>query len=256
MTTTPYQSTIVKGLQRVRYFQRQLLTVEDMHDEQHYLLEKLRRHNRFLHGWGVVCGCSVTAPTAQQSPWLVTVSCGYVLTPQGDEVWIPEAYPIDLSVGPPQMGSDAPCSCTPSPTTTGSTIYLAVRYVTCKARPIRVHPAGCGCEEAGCEFSRVRDDFEFGVLSSLPTCQTQANSANQVWLKELTDWAAKGGGRQNPQPVPTCPPACDDPWVVVATIKLPAQTSALIPQESISYADRRVVPTLSHPVVPQYLEQV
>ena len=47
-------------LERVKYFQRQLLTVDDMVTDQEYFRQKMRRHNRFLHGWGVVCGFDVT----------------------------------------------------------------------------------------------------------------------------------------------------------------------------------------------------
>jgi hypothetical protein len=43
------------ALERVRYFPRQLITADDMRAEQEFFLNKMRRHNRFLHGWGVVC---------------------------------------------------------------------------------------------------------------------------------------------------------------------------------------------------------
>jgi len=42
-------------LERVKYFNRMLLTADDMRTDQDFVLQKLRRHNRFLHGWGVVC---------------------------------------------------------------------------------------------------------------------------------------------------------------------------------------------------------
>ena len=46
-------------LERVRYFPRQLMTAEDMRTEQAYFVERLRRHNRLLHGWGIICGLQV-----------------------------------------------------------------------------------------------------------------------------------------------------------------------------------------------------
>src|SRR5947209_10205738 len=51
--------TTPSTLERVHFFPRQLLTADDMDAEQHYFRQKLRRHTRFLHGWGVVCGCEV-----------------------------------------------------------------------------------------------------------------------------------------------------------------------------------------------------
>ena len=42
------------ALERVKYFQGQMLSVSDLEAEQEYFLARLRRHNRHLHGWGVV----------------------------------------------------------------------------------------------------------------------------------------------------------------------------------------------------------
>ena len=44
------------GLERVAFFPGQMLTAVDLTAEQDHVREKLRRHNRFLHGWGVVSG--------------------------------------------------------------------------------------------------------------------------------------------------------------------------------------------------------
>lgn len=77
------------GLLRPLYFDRQQLRAADLMAGQNYLQERLRRHNRFLHGWGVVCGAQVTA----QLPWQVSVGEGYVITPHGDELYLPGAIP-------------------------------------------------------------------------------------------------------------------------------------------------------------------
>ena len=69
------------GLERVRYFSRQLIGAEDMTAEQRYFRERLRRHNRFAHGWGVVCGCDVKPAPLPKKPWRVRVCPGYVLGP-------------------------------------------------------------------------------------------------------------------------------------------------------------------------------
>ena len=42
-----------------RYYPRQLITPADLTLEQDYFRDRLRRHNRLLHGWGVVCGALV-----------------------------------------------------------------------------------------------------------------------------------------------------------------------------------------------------
>src|SRR5205823_14328173 len=44
---------------RNHYFTGKLLVERDFTDEQRYYVEKMRHHNRRLHGWGVVCGLRV-----------------------------------------------------------------------------------------------------------------------------------------------------------------------------------------------------
>jgi hypothetical protein len=46
-------------LQRLNYFYGQLLGVQDFQIEQDYFRDKLKLHNRCLHGYGVVCGLLV-----------------------------------------------------------------------------------------------------------------------------------------------------------------------------------------------------
>ena len=72
-----------------RYYPRQLITPDDLTLEQNYFRDRMRRHNRLLHGWGVVCGAlvcpgAVTTDTngvVSLSPWQVQVQPGYILGP-------------------------------------------------------------------------------------------------------------------------------------------------------------------------------
>src|SRR2546421_8213594 len=80
-------------LERTRFFPRQLVTPGDLTQDQEYFRAKLRRHNRLLHGWGVVCGAGVTTgPKVSE----VTVHPGYVLGPFGDEIVIDDPVTIDM----------------------------------------------------------------------------------------------------------------------------------------------------------------
>ena len=49
-----------KNLERPNYVTGQILTADYFTTEQNYFLARLRRHNRYLHGWGVVRGFSVS----------------------------------------------------------------------------------------------------------------------------------------------------------------------------------------------------
>jgi hypothetical protein len=51
--------TAVPQFDRLRYFYGQMLHARDLQLEQAYFREKLKLHNRCLHGWGVVCGLEV-----------------------------------------------------------------------------------------------------------------------------------------------------------------------------------------------------
>lgn len=55
------QCTPLPEFERLNYYYGQNLGVAEFLAEQQYFLEKLRLHNRCLHGWGIVCGLEVDA---------------------------------------------------------------------------------------------------------------------------------------------------------------------------------------------------
>ncbi|HEY5186817.1 MAG TPA: hypothetical protein VIM19_18390, partial [Actinomycetes bacterium] len=185
MTATGTCAQCSATLERVRYFPRQLITADDMRAEQDWVREKRRLHTRLLHGWGVACGLAVVAPGKDDPPRQVTVCPGYAATPQGEEVLVGEPTHLDLGTGatdPEPCG--APWPCPPQGKMPGKgpqTVYIALRYAECQTRPVRVHPAGCGCDSAGCERSRVRESFELGVLWELPKSHIAARDADLKW---------------------------------------------------------------------------
>jgi len=235
-------------LERMRYFPRQLLTADDLHAEQAYFREKMRRHNRHLHGWGVACGCSVD-PVRDAKGLLVRISPGYAVSPFGDEIQIPDAVDVDLQRG----ALDQPCTVLMPCPPTGATVpnpgaraiaYIAVRYAECHARPVRVLPAGCGCDETACEYSRVRETFEVKVLWALPESHRRAAQDDAKWCAMLRTMATEHPRESLLLPVPPCPECPDDPWVVLATVTLPANSDDAGDATRgmrISYEDRRVL---------------
>jgi Quinohemoprotein amine dehydrogenase, alpha subunit domain III len=202
--------------QRPRYFARQVIMPADMTLEQDYFRDKLRRHNRMLHGWGVVCGTLVcTVPTADCSgfePWQVVIKPGYILDPCGDEIYIASDHVVDLraagvagiSADACGAASDPWCSDVVEPHRAGGKWYVAVKYREFPARPVRVHPAGCGCDDTLCEYSRFCDGYEIGVLACCPAAHQKPPE-----LATLTKGA-----------VPACPPCPSDPWVVLAEVEI------------------------------------
>jgi hypothetical protein len=242
------------GLERVRYYSRQLITADDMTVEQEYFRQKLRRHNRYLHGWGVVCGLDVKPMPEEGLPWQVRVCPGYAIGPQGDEIAIGNAVDFDLATGASKPADPCanvwPCPPTgrmPAPGRNAS-VYLAVRYTECDSRPERVHPAGCGCDESSCEYSRIRDAFELKVLWELPQSHKDAQAWDAAWLAQIAAWKAGAGTpdggiltQRAPLPVPPCAACPSDPWVVLACIQLPLTPTATVQEAGITYKDRRVL---------------
>ncbi len=210
-------------LERVNYFPRQLLTADDMTADQQYFINKLRRHNRYLHGWGVVCGLAVTVSPTTATPWQVVISPGYALGPYGDEIYVPDPFNLDLAQCGPGAATD-PCAPGSLLLTgiakTGSTIFIAIRYEECLSRPVRVLAGGCGCNDSSCEPSRISDSYEISCLSDLPP------SSQQNPGPAMCDILS---GRVLAQ----CPPCPSDPWVVLAQVQLPGTAGAALAQGNI-----------------------
>jgi hypothetical protein len=77
------------GTKRLKYFDGQMLRSQDFEDEQQYHRDLRRRHNRNLHGYGIVKGLDVTISQSGSSPSVV-VSPGYALDRHGEEILLIE----------------------------------------------------------------------------------------------------------------------------------------------------------------------
>ncbi len=202
-------------LELPRYFPRQLLTPDELTLEQDYFRQKMRLHNRMLWGWGTVCGalvCRIEDENGELDPWRVMVKPGYLLGPYGDDILIGGEVIVDVRSGGvegsscvdvEQSAADPWCSRVSLPRDPGP-LFIAVRYKECRSRPVRVQPAGCGCEGEQCEYSRRRDGYEIGILDNCPDDQ----------MGEPPDVEPCNGE------VPECPPCPDSPWVVLAEVEI------------------------------------
>ena len=78
-----------QSLKRLRFFTGQMLTAESFQLEQQYFIEKQKRHNRALHGFGIVSGLKVSVESGQ-----VVVEPGLDLDCEGNELVITAAQSI------------------------------------------------------------------------------------------------------------------------------------------------------------------
>jgi len=204
-------------IERPRYFARQLVTPAELNLEARYFLDRLRRHNRMLHGWGVVCGAKVCAVGDGKTtePWKVRITPGYLIDGFGNEVMIAIERIVDLrsagvtvtcgdcggDVGDPWC-QDVWTSCEAGPR------WLAVCHRECQVRPVRVQPTGCGCDDTSCEYSRWQDGYEVRLLDHCPDLGDPPTP--EQFLASLTS------------PIFDCPPCPDDPCVVLAKVDVDA----------------------------------
>jgi hypothetical protein len=232
-------------LERPRYFPRQLITPDELGLAAEYFRDRLRRHNLYLHGWGVVCGALVcvvpdtgqktpgTAPTrisrsraaangdngnadstaSGTVPWKVRVEPGYILGPYGDEIIIDCAHEVSLRGGSVSgcagAGDDLAdpwCSEVYDSRMT-SPLWVAVRYKECQVRPVHAQPAGCGCDDTPCEYSRFRDSYEIDTLDCCPPGH-ETDEPKGLTLRGLRN--------------PACPDCPESPWVVLAKVEFDA----------------------------------
>jgi hypothetical protein len=213
-------STDEAQLERVRYFPRQLITPDDLTQEQEYFRAKMRRHERLMHGWGIVCGMEVVKN--DKVPSEVVIKSGYVVGPYGDGIvnegdLIVDMYKEGLDGSALLCGdlADPWCAEVRISRAAGQKFYLAIKYAECPTRPVRAYPSGCGCgcQEGDCQYSRTRDSFAVKLLTELPAAYVNAPTSPFPSLPSPCGQDGKG------RPCPTCP---TDPWVILADVTLDA----------------------------------
>lgn len=228
------------GLERTRFYPRQLVGPDELTQDQMWMRDKLRRHNRLLHGWGIVCGCEVRQPRdakGRPRPWTVVVSAGDVLGPFGDEIVVSGATDFDLRMEESASGDcmqpvDPWCADVRVERRPRRTLYLAIRYDERLTRPVRaIGACGCSGEDHACEYTRVREGFALAVLDELPGAYREADKENNG----KDSGVLAGVLRCSPEfaeSVRPCPPCPEDPWVVLADIVADADGSLTIDQVS------------------------
>ena len=97
-----------RSLVRPRFFSGKKLDAADFAQEQSYILERFKRHNRSLHGFGIVFGLKVTSERG-----VIAVSEGMALDCEGNELIIASRQSLSL----------------PATTEGWSTAHVGVRFV-------------------------------------------------------------------------------------------------------------------------------
>jgi hypothetical protein len=206
-----YGTDLPGALPRPRFEPGHYLAAGDLHTEQRYRLQRARRHNRFLHGWGVVCGLLVTPAREVGQPWAVRVCPGYAIGPYGDEIEVRAAVRVDLRdhlwhrpvVGATRLA------------------FVGVRYEEVPGRPVPTSPPGCGCADPRHVPSRVGDGYR----------------AEARWGVGLPEAESIDVCQPAVTPCPDCP---ESPWVWLARVLLPlSEADPISPQQIDNWTWRR-----------------
>jgi hypothetical protein len=202
------------GLERTRYYPRQIVTSDDLTQDQLYVRDRLRLHNRFLHGWGIACGLTVQPcadDTGEGLSCRVKVSAGYAIDPYGNEIVVGTGQVLDLC----KEDLEGNLSCVPRTDSWCQPVdavrrpgayHLAVRWIEEAIKP--VHAAtGCSCRESSCENSRIRDGHEFRLLAELPSHYKRTCASSRPCLG-----------------IDSCPPCPESGWILLATVTVDGAT--------------------------------
>jgi hypothetical protein len=71
------------------------LTAADLRLSQKYIIQRLRRHLRLTHGWGVVCGLTVVSANDGDG-WDLLICPGYGIGPCGDEILVQRQFRFNM----------------------------------------------------------------------------------------------------------------------------------------------------------------
>jgi hypothetical protein len=139
---------------RPRFFAGQLLTDEDLNRLDRYIVAKNKLHNRYLFGWGVVCGLEVVCHPCN----MVAVRPGYALSPCGEDIIVCKETPVDIcSLINACRPKPDPCSpidaVKDTCTDTTDKWVLAIRYQETPSRgvtPLQSSSGSACCSRCSC----------------------------------------------------------------------------------------------------------
>lgn len=139
------------SLARPRFFTGKLITAEDFTQEQQYVLDKQKRHNRSLHGFGLVSGLKVSTKSGK-----IAVEPGLALDCQGNEIVIGT---IQL-LSPPATGE------------TRGPAYVNIQYAEDTDDPVTT--------DGVAHASTIRESFEIHVEKE--NCNRRHRHVRARWL--------------------------------------------------------------------------
>jgi hypothetical protein len=142
---------------RVKYSFGLVLGVDEFLQEQTYLLEERRRHNRMLHGFGTVCGLKVTVPAGVDPPE-IRVAGGLAVSPGGFDICVPNVMCAKVNDWLAANAQELHDRFGDPPSIVSACVVLCYRECATDIVPVPGEP--CRTDEESMEPSRLADSFE------------------------------------------------------------------------------------------------
>lgn len=199
------------ALKRPRFEAADRLGAADLAAEQWWRRQRLRRHNRHLHGWGIVCGLLVAPASDPARPWSVIVCPGYALGPYGDEILVGCAVRVDVRESVWSRASDKE-----------QVAYVVIRFAESAGAPRSYRSADCDCDDRRTRPSMIAEKYRVDVLWSMPDAGTQPS------IDLCHD-------------MPGCAPCPPTPYVLLAGVRLPSDEGTAITRSDIDLSVRRLI---------------
>ena len=173
------------ALERVNYFSGQLLSASDLKAEQEYFLARLRRHNRYLHGWGVVSGLTVSVANSSE----VVITSGVAIDCYGNEIHVCPQLRFPIPNGPKLQ-------------------FVVIQYAETKTSPAPALRGSADPPTVELSFTRIREGFQIDIIGVDPTLDHRGKGPgtpgcgrlHQLCIarlrKSLRSWKVEPKGRQ------------------------------------------------------------
>jgi hypothetical protein len=187
------------GFVRLRYFFGKRMGVADFVDEQRYHAGKQRFHNQRLHGAGLLCGLAVARQSTTDV--LLRVGKGAALDACGREIIVGYDQCIDLDAWfqrelAERRAVDAAWPAAALDVAGNLPVVVLLRYRDCAGSPEPAPRDTCSCDAAGCDFGRVREEFELALVPANDPAATAvlAMVPSRAAVDQVVGRAVGGGG--------------------------------------------------------------
>ncbi len=154
-----------------------LLGVADFEADQAYHRGKMRLHNAWAHGWGVLWGLGVSVDTSKGE---VAVAPGLALDGRGRELHNDLAQCLHVARWFEAHRNDAGFVFTDTAGVIGFDAHVRIRHHACLTAPVPALADSCSNDSAGVAYSRVFETVVIELVPGLAPPRTHRNHLLRV----------------------------------------------------------------------------